>query len=85
MSGKVSIKKDTIIRFTNVRLVKDGRISAQDLWIQNGKILNPEPVFYDQRKLADVNIDCSQMIIAPGYIELQINGLFSVFIWCTIE
>lgn len=76
MSGKVSIKEDTIIRFTNVRLVKDGRISAQDLWIQNGKILNPEPVFYDQRKLADVNIDCSQMIIAPGYIELQINGGF---------
>ena len=63
-----------IIRFTNVRLVKDGKLLDKDLWIQAGKILDPEPVFYSQKRLADINIECKQMIIAPGYIELQING-----------
>ena len=63
-----------IIRFTNVKLVKNGRLVDQELWIQGGQILNPEPVFFDRRVLADISIDCRQMIISPGYIELQING-----------
>ena len=63
-----------IIRFTNVKLVKDGKLVDQELWIQDGKILNPEPVFFDKRVFADISINCKQMIIAPGYLELQING-----------
>ena len=64
-----------IIRFTNVRLVRNGRLTVnEELWIQGGRILNPEPVFFDQRVFADISVDCRQLIIAPGYIELQING-----------
>ena len=67
-----------IIRFTNVRLVRNGRLTVnEELWIQGGRILNPEPVFFDQRVFADISIDCRQLIIAPGYIELQINGRIS--------
>ena len=67
-------KAASIIRFHNVRLVKNGKLLNQDLWIQDGKILNPEPVFFERRVLADINIDCGGLIISPGYIELQING-----------
>lgn len=76
--GSMTSKVTTpIVRFTNVRLVRNGKLVDQELWIQGGKILNPEPVFFEKRVLADISIDCRQLILAPGYLELQINGRFS--------
>lgn len=69
-----------IVRFKNVKLVKDGKLSFDDLWIKNGLIINPEPLFYDEHKLPDLVIDCKRMIIAPGYIDVQINGMQLTFI-----
>ncbi|KAK8774846.1 hypothetical protein V5799_010620 [Amblyomma americanum] len=37
-------------------------------------IVNPEPIFFDERTTADIQLDCNGAIIAPGYIDLQING-----------
>ncbi|XP_075676708.1 N-acetylglucosamine-6-phosphate deacetylase [Dermatophagoides pteronyssinus] len=65
-----------IIRFKNVKLIKNGRLVVDDLWIQDDIIINPEPLFFEQQKEADIVVDCQRAIIAPGYIDLQINGGF---------
>lgn len=42
--------------------------------MREGKILNPEKLFFDEKGSADVQLDCKDSIIAPGFIDVQING-----------
>lgn len=63
-----------LIQFRNCRLVRNHGLVVDDLWVRDGKIINPESVFFDERRQADVQIDCKNAIIAPGFIDLQING-----------
>lgn len=46
----------------------------EDLWVREGKILNPEKLFFDEKGSADIQLDCKGSIIAPGFIDVQING-----------
>ena len=62
------------IQFVNCRLIRKGMIVRDDLWVRKGKILNPEPVFYDEKIKADRILDCNNAIISPGFIDVQING-----------
>lgn len=68
-----------LVRFRNARLIRNGKMIIDDLWIQNGKIIDPEPIFFDRKQNASICIDCNQMIIAPGYIDIQINGWLRKF------
>ena len=74
-----------LIKFTNCKLTIDGNLKEQDLWIDTvkGQIVDPQKVFYDERRPADQIIDLGGKIIAPGFIDVQINGAmgmdFSVF------
>lgn len=54
--------------------MKDGKILTQDLWVVDGRIANPEIIFYDKKKIPDIEIDCLGSLITPGFIDLQING-----------
>jgi N-acetylglucosamine-6-phosphate deacetylase len=47
----------------------------EDLWVRDGKIVNPEKIFYDEKIDSDIKIDCAGALISPGYIDLQINGI----------
>ncbi|XP_037936998.1 N-acetylglucosamine-6-phosphate deacetylase-like [Teleopsis dalmanni] len=67
-----------LIQFRNCRLIRDHQLIRDDLWIRNGKIINPEPVFFDEKVEAVKQIDCGDAIIAAGYIDLQINGGYGV-------
>ncbi|KFP31885.1 Putative N-acetylglucosamine-6-phosphate deacetylase, partial [Colius striatus] len=49
-----------------------------DLWVRDGKILDPEKLFFDEKASADIQLDCKGCIIAPGFIDVQINGGFGV-------
>lgn len=71
---KILASSQRLLQFTNCRLVRDHRIIHDDLWVRDGRIVNPEPVFFDERTKAHCRIDCGGAIIAPGYIDLQING-----------
>ncbi|KAK1785671.1 hypothetical protein P4O66_019015 [Electrophorus voltai] len=51
---------------------------AEDLWVREGKILNPEKLFFDEQGFADHKVDCGNKIIAPGFIDVQINGGYGV-------
>lgn len=46
----------------------------EDLWVREGKILNPEKLFFDEEGFADRKVDCGNKIIAPGFIDVQLNG-----------
>lgn len=66
---------DEIVQFKNCRLIRNHELAVDDLWVQNGKIINPEPVFFDKKICAHRQIDCNNAIIAPGFIDIQINGM----------
>lgn len=58
-------------RYTGGYLVKDHQLIKEDLWVKDGKIVPPQ-------SRADQIIAMDGKIIAPGYIDLQINGAFGV-------
>lgn len=63
-----------ITKYFNCNILKNGKIIAQDLWLEDGKIANPEILFYDKKKIPNIEIDCLGSLIVPGFIDLQING-----------
>jgi len=71
-SGVKSDKK--LLQFKNCQILRDHTIITEDFWVRNGKIVDPEKVFFDEKISADVQIDCKGALIAPGFIDLQING-----------
>ncbi|KAI8034446.1 N-acetylglucosamine-6-phosphate deacetylase [Drosophila gunungcola] len=71
-------KSHRLLQFTNCRLVRGHRLIHDDLWVRDGRIVNPEPVFFDEQAKAHCRMDCGGAIIAPGYIDLQINGGYGV-------
>lgn len=68
------VSSDVITKFTNCRLIRDHRLFEDHLWVRSGVIIDPEPCFFDEKRKADVTIDCGGLILAPGFIDLQING-----------
>ncbi|XP_046747685.1 N-acetylglucosamine-6-phosphate deacetylase [Diprion similis] len=70
--------KKLLKQFYNCDILRDGQIVREDLWVRNGKFVNPEKIFYDEKIMPDVRIDCGNALISPGYIDLQINGGFGV-------
>lgn len=68
--------KGVTYQFINCRLVRKGKIVKDDLWFRDGKILNPEVVFFVERVRADIVVDCHMALICPGFIDVQLNGGF---------
>ena len=58
----------TVASSTKRQIIRD------DLWVRNGKILDPRKLFWEEKGYADLQVDCHDVIIAPGYIDVQING-----------
>ncbi|XP_063233435.1 N-acetylglucosamine-6-phosphate deacetylase [Bacillus rossius redtenbacheri] len=67
-----------LIKFKNCRILRNSRIFEDDIWVREGKIIDPEKVFFDEKNCADVQVDCQGAIVSPGFIELQINGAFGI-------
>ncbi|EDV25916.1 N-acetylglucosamine-6-phosphate deacetylase [Trichoplax sp. H2] len=67
-----------LYQFTNCRILRDHKLIRSDLWVRNGRILNPKLLFWDEKVQADVRIDCCNYIISPGFIDVQINGAFGI-------
>ncbi|XP_035255084.1 N-acetylglucosamine-6-phosphate deacetylase isoform X1 [Anguilla anguilla] len=82
VSGKMpsnkSVSEAAITQFINCRILKDHRLQREDLWVREGKILDPEKLFFDEEGYADVCVDCEGGIVAPGFIDVQINGGFGI-------
>ncbi|SPQ96080.1 N-acetylglucosamine-6-phosphate deacetylase [Plasmodiophora brassicae] len=73
------------IRLINVRIVRHGRIvegPGTELWVQNGKIIDHYKRWWSSKDnseyAADIVIDGQNAIVAPGFIDVQINGAYGV-------
>lgn len=69
-------KGSRITQFKNCLILWNHQLIWEDLWIRGGKILDPEMLFYEEQKAADIVVDCHGATIAPGFIDVQINGKF---------
>jgi N-acetylglucosamine-6-phosphate deacetylase len=67
-----------VTRFTGGYLVKGNELVEEDLWISSitGKILCSQEVFYEYHVVPDEVIDLKGKILAPGFIDVQLNGAF---------
>lgn len=70
--------KSGLTKFTNCFVLRNGRIIKEDFWVRNGKIENPEHIFYVEQVDADVIVNCDNGLIAPGFIDIQVNGGWGV-------
>lgn len=71
-------------QFYNCRILRDHAILIEDLWVRDGRIVDPEKIFYDEKIKPDVRIDCNGALISPGYIDLQINGTCKYIYSCIV-
>lgn len=63
-----------IVQFHNCSILRDGVIKREDLWTCGGKIVDPETLILN-RNYSDVRrVDCQGLLIAPGFIDVQVNG-----------
>ncbi|XP_070554252.1 N-acetylglucosamine-6-phosphate deacetylase-like [Ptychodera flava] len=74
MPSNETNSRSQILQFVNCRILYKHEIIKEDLWVRDGKILNPRKLFWEEKGYADVKIDCHGRIIAPGFIDVQING-----------
>ncbi len=58
-----------VVKFLNSFLLQADAIVRQELWVADGKISRPH-------KEADIQIDCQGMLLAPGLVDIQLNGGF---------
>lgn len=67
-----------ITKFTNCRILKGDRLVNEDLWVSglHGTIIKSQAAFYDDLVMPDEVIDLGGRVIAPGFIDCQLNGAF---------
>lgn len=64
-----------LLQLRNCRLLRNHILHENvDLWVRHGRVIDPEKIFYDERRSADRVVDCYGAICAPGFIDMQING-----------
>ncbi|XP_031303318.1 N-acetylglucosamine-6-phosphate deacetylase isoform X1 [Camelus dromedarius] len=78
MRGGQGAARALVLQFTNCRILRGGALLREDLWVRGGRILDPEKLFFEERRVADEQRDCGGCILAPGFIDVQINGGFGV-------
>lgn len=78
MPSNKSVSDAPITQFANCRILRGSRLQREDLWVRSGSILDPEKLFFDEQGYADDRVDCEGSIMAPGFIDVQINGGYGV-------
>ncbi|KAJ7990055.1 hypothetical protein DPEC_G00310880 [Dallia pectoralis] len=78
MPSNKYVSDSTIIQFVNCKILREHKLQRDDLWVREGKILDPEKLFFDEKRSADQRVDCKGLIIAPGFIDVQINGGYGI-------
>lgn len=76
--------KGEVLQFTNCVITRKGSKlgSEVDLWVENGKVLDPEVVFFEERRRADIQVDCEGLVLAPGFVDIQVNGALYCASYC---
>jgi N-acetylglucosamine-6-phosphate deacetylase len=73
---------EKVTRVTNVRILRGGKLSVEDLWYENGKFVDPQARFWASETANEFDpdeiIDGNGMICAPGFVDIQLNGAFGI-------
>jgi hypothetical protein len=48
---------NNLIKFKNCRILRNHKIIKEDLWVRSGKIIDPEKVFFDEKRQAHLVSD----------------------------
>ncbi|ERL85553.1 hypothetical protein D910_02972, partial [Dendroctonus ponderosae] len=64
-----------LYQFINCNILSDHKIIQEDIWVRNGKIVDPEKIFFDEKISADVKIDCANKLIVPVTDAISALGL----------
>ncbi|KAF3845893.1 hypothetical protein F7725_002971 [Dissostichus mawsoni] len=72
MPSNKSVSDAPITQFINCRILRDHCLQREDLWVRDGKILDPEKLFFDEHGYAD------KQHHRPGFIDVQINGGYGI-------
>lgn len=72
----MNCRRGIVTKFVNCKVLRKGEIIDDYLYVRDGKIIDPEKLFFDEKRMVDQIYDCKGCTIAPGFIELQINGGF---------
>ena len=72
----------SVVQFTNARVFLRGRVRHEDLWVRDGRVIDPRPRFWEAQSRnefsAELIVDCGGAILSPGFLDIQINGGFGV-------
>ncbi|CAH8559510.1 unnamed protein product [Dicrocoelium dendriticum] len=68
--------KNKTIRFTNCFILQGEELISDYLWIRDGVIADGLSLFYTHKLTADITIDAGGAVIAPGFIDIQVNGAY---------
>lgn len=66
------------VRFKGGRVLQgDGQrlVEGGDVWVRDGKVMDHMKLFYGEKVTPSKEYDCSGLIVAPGFIDIQINGM----------
>jgi hypothetical protein len=77
---------ETVVQFINVRVLRRHQLLREDVWIAGGKVIDPEAYSWELTRrfrkpcaiVADTVVDGKGMILAPGFIDIQVNGGFGI-------
>ena len=61
-------------------VVRAGGLVQTDLWVRAGKIVEPQQLFFRERRAPDFYFDCRNHLVAPGFIDIQINGAYNCWV-----
>ncbi|KAL3316109.1 putative N-acetylglucosamine-6-phosphate deacetylase [Cichlidogyrus casuarinus] len=67
-----------LTKFIDCFILKGASLEYDELLVENGVILDPIDVFYRQKRVPQKVISCENAIIAPGFIDIQINGALGI-------
>jgi len=66
---------NSVVKFHGGLVCSDsGTLSVGDVWVERGKLIDPLRLFYVDKRSPDVVVDCRGLVVAPGFIDVQING-----------
>lgn len=51
-TGQWPDSASSLIKFKNSRILRNHKIIKEDLWVRDGKIIDPEKVFFDEKRQA---------------------------------
>ncbi|PIO69161.1 hypothetical protein TELCIR_09027, partial [Teladorsagia circumcincta] len=67
-----------LVQFMNAKVLRNEELVWDHVWVRDGKIIDAANVFYEERRKADIQVNCGGQILSPGFIDIQINGGFGV-------